>query len=178
AGFSGPVRLWDPATGKELRQLGESASGHGGHVAYSPDGTYLVRTAHGWLSILDPATGKRRHDASGPLWGFSPDGKRIATGGSGMTPKESVSISDSGTFKEVCKLEHGGTVLNAVFSADGKVVATGLRPWGGRAGDPHVFLWDAATGKRLHALKGSTLKGGGLCTLAFSPDGKVLAAAD
>jgi WD40 repeat protein len=52
------------------------------------------------------------------------------------------------------------------FAPDGKTVATG--------GFQEVKLWDAATGKERFTLR---LENEGAYTLAFSPDGKTLAAA-
>src|ERR1700720_3831713 len=52
------------------------------------------------------------------------------------------------------------------LSADGKLLA--------RAGINKVDLWDVASGKELHTLKGHTER---LFKLAFSPDGKTLASA-
>jgi WD40 repeat protein len=53
------------------------------------------------------------------------------------------------------------------LSADGKLLARG-------AIDGVVDVWDVATGKKLHKLKGHTAS---VCRVAFSPDGKTLASA-
>ena len=71
---------------------------------------------------------------------------------------------------------HTGYVRSVAFSPDGKVV-----PWdnperllGPATRDKTVRLWDAATGATLQKLKGHT---DGVLSVAFSPDGKVLASA-
>jgi WD40 repeat protein len=80
------VRLWDAATGKELRKF----EGHGGAInsaSFSPDGKLILTAANydDIVGIWDVTTGNIRHrlklsrrdndvDAS-----FSPDGKLIAT---------------------------------------------------------------------------------------------------
>jgi uncharacterized protein (TIGR03067 family) len=55
--------------------------------------------------------------------------------------------------------------LDVVLSADGKLLARG-------AADNIVDLWDVASDKKLHTLKGHTVP---LLKVAFSPDGKTVA---
>ena len=80
----GEVCLWDPATGRKLRELVT----HGGGctlVTFSPDGRLLASA--GWdgeVHLWDPATGKEvRQVPPAPLGitglSFSPDGKVLAT---------------------------------------------------------------------------------------------------
>src|SRR5437588_2311808 len=57
-----------------------------------------------------------------------------------------------------------GHTLHVALTANGKIVA--------RAGDHLVDLWDVASGKKLHTLKGYTAP---IWKVAFSPDGKTLA---
>jgi WD40 repeat protein len=67
------------------------------------------------------------------------------------------------------RLRHGDRVHAVAFSPDGKVIATG-----GTRGQ--LFLWDVASGKELHAIKGKPDKHFSL--VAFAADGKLLAFAD
>ncbi len=60
---------------------------------------------------------------------------------------------------------HTDVVWSAVFSLDGKRIATGSR-------DGTAKIWDAATGKEILTLQAST---GGVDSVAFSPNGKLLA---
>jgi WD40 repeat protein len=71
--------------------------------------------------------------------------------------------------RATCK-GHTFTVTQACVSPDGKVIASG----GGDSRGGELKLWDARTGKQLAALPGYT---NSLYALAFSPDGKRLAAA-
>ena len=64
---------------------------------------------------------------------------------------------------------HTDQVWNAVFSPDGKLIASGSE-------DGTAKIWDAATGKELLTLKASTNRG--VNGVDFSPDGKTLATAD
>jgi hypothetical protein len=88
---------------------------------------------------------------------FSPDGRRIATGG--LT----VRVWDAANGQPLFPLEgHRGAVSRLAFSRDGHWILTG-------GTDMTARLWDADTGKLLMTLRGHTQ---GLLGVAFSPDGR------
>lgn len=88
---------------------------------------------------------------------FSPDGSKVLTTAWDNTTR----IWDSKNGKELVRLV--GTI--ALFSPDGKKIATGLS-W-----DKQAHLWDAETGRELKKLPGDTAE---VSMLKFSPDGKSL----
>jgi hypothetical protein len=83
------LRLWDAATGKELRKfdLGLGPSGYSVYlVAFSPDGkTVAVSSEPGHLHLLEVATGQQRRllktERDLACLSFSPDSMALATGG-------------------------------------------------------------------------------------------------
>src|SRR5579883_2708056 len=102
---------------------------------------------------------------------FAPNGKLFATAGSDGTVK----LWDVATEKERATWKINQTTVSLAFSPDGKSLAAGY-------GSGNLNLWDVATGKERIALQGGWRNRGGggpgllAMSVAFSPDGKLLAA--
>jgi WD40 repeat protein len=163
----GRIVLWDLKSGNALRTL---EGGGAGGVAFSPNGKILVGTATGKpaaLKLWDTATGKTvRALAESGLDGiagvpvaFSPDGKTII----GAARDGKVRIWEASSGKILHTLDANSSPV--AFSKDGKRVVAGSM----------MFVWEAATGKKLLAIKEPHVKGN--VGVAFSPDGKRLISA-
>jgi WD40 repeat protein/tRNA A-37 threonylcarbamoyl transferase component Bud32 len=176
------VRIWDAATGEELRVL----KGHSSRVAsasFSADGRRIVtaswdKTARAW----DAATGRELAVLrAGPAvldgaW-FDGSGRRVVTVSSGL--RKSISYPDSAEWHTL----PAGALVDPPFRPGAKIdrvdpgegamgsgpVVTNMPPAKLRA----ARLWDTDTGKELAALGEAACAG-------LSPDGRrvVTAAAD
>src|SRR5262249_35065641 len=86
-----PVRLWDVATPKELKEF--APSGNVSDVAFSPDGTVLaVGDMTGSVQLWNPRTGKQVGHLGQPKEGvyalaFAPDGRTLAVGSLVSAPR-------------------------------------------------------------------------------------------
>jgi WD40 repeat protein len=174
AGWDETVRLWDAATGKELRTFGAPKQ-IAVSVAFAPDGAMLaIGCWCGPVTLWETATGKRLRELPGSPGGFSaiafaPDGKTLAVGGSCA---DLVRLWDLATGKEVRQFSTGQPPLastndsdtSVAFSPDGKVLAA--------AHGSAVRLWRVADGQLLHQLEGHRDR---VISLAFAPDGLLLA---
>ncbi|WP_157112857.1 WD40 repeat domain-containing protein [Nocardia speluncae] len=164
----GTVRLWDPATGK---QIGEPINSHTDPVyavAFSPDGRVLATgSSDGPLKLWDPVTRKQIGEPLQQPGGiasvaFSPDGRFLATGNGYGT----VSLWDPVTGKQIGEPfgDHNNVVFSVAFSPDSRTLAS-------VSGD--VVLWDPVTRRQI--VDTHTDYTSGFNSVAFSPDGRFLA---
>ncbi len=165
------VRLWDARTGAPLARLD-----HPGIVralGFGPDGTWLVSACDGEerLWVWDAATGRPLRRIDGPAEttcqvAVSPDGARVAA----ADMAGNVTIADAQTGRETVSRRHGrGAVKGPLaYSPDGGTLA--------EAGDDprDIDLWDTRTHRRTAHLTGH---GEDVFSVAFSPDGRLLASA-
>ncbi len=159
----------DPLPSGAVARLGTIRFRHPGEVqivVYSPDGKLLATAPHGLTVYLwDAATGKlvrRLETKEGSVRGltFSADGKTLAIVSCALF----IADVESGKVRRVTN-EAGPAVAMVACSSDGKTLAT-------RGNGAGIHLWDANTGKELRTLTDAKA----VRRLAFSPDGKTLAA--
>jgi WD40 repeat protein len=177
------VELWDARTGRLKSTIKMEYGRSLPYFAFSPDGKVLgvlyagdtdrdkTRDGlNGGVRLFDGVRGAairsvRGHDHLAISVTFSPDGKVLATGGS--QHDNDVRLWDIASGKELANLRTGANVPALTFSPDGRVLASGQ-------GDGRVALWDVKTGKEVHVLTGALTS---TTTVAFSPDGRLIAAA-
>ena len=162
------IKLWDTATGKEIRTL----AGHSEwlqSVCFSPDGKTL---ANGSGDKTDQAAGMlpRANEIRTLV------GTRVVSILSVSAPTERPGKREQGQDDQAlgCCHRQGDQdarrdmldgVYSVCFSPDGKTLASG-------SDDQTIKLWDIATGMEIRTL---AERFWGVSSVSFSPDGKILA---
>jgi RNA polymerase sigma factor (sigma-70 family) len=182
---SAVIRLWDVATGEE-RGPAAGNPWYVGTPRLSPDGHTLAYNADYAIRLWDLAAEREAGRLPGDHWSFAfaPDGKTIAGG----TDVNKVNLWDIAGRRLLRQLESDPNkdgfewvaYYHVAFSPDGKLLASAGRALlsSRRDTDEVVQFWDLATGRKLHRLTMKDDKNE-FCTVeavAFSPDGKTLAA--
>jgi WD40 repeat protein len=157
----GTTRLWDAATGKEVRAFRGSQPTR--VLAVTADGKWLVTRRENTVHLWDLAAGKPLRSFTAeqdwPSVSLSGDGKRLATlSEDGSTAQ----VRDAATGKPLCICK--GLTGFVALSGDGTRLVTG---------DGHRLAWirDAATGKGIREFEGHTDL---VTAAALSDDGKWL----
>jgi WD40 repeat protein len=164
----GPVVLWEVATGKKVRDC-EGSLFQVWDIAFSADGkTLAVGNMDSKVHLYDAATGKELPTVGGHrewlqfLAFIDRDRTIVSASSEGL-----VRQWDLATAKPVRDFQEKGTqAYCGDLSPDGRTLALG------DGEGAHLFDW--ATGKKLHHLKGNKLQ---LLAVAFSPKGDMLATA-
>jgi WD40 repeat protein len=159
------IFLWDVPTGKQLLRLKHENQTH--NLQLSPDGKTLANVV--WSSkevqLWNMQTGaKLRTLTSSEEYishmAFSSDSKTLVAGGSAQT----MQMWDVASGKSLATADGPGRSIEAVvFSPDGKSLACSSRN--------AVLVWDIGSSKLSHRLEDASQ----ICTLGYSPDGKLLA---
>jgi WD40 repeat protein len=171
------LRVWDVATGKQVRHFAEGVAEWPGLALTKEGKRVLCSSRDNMPRLWDVETGKELQRFTGhsdATWaaGLSPDGSQAVTGGFDRT----VRVWDVASGKELRRFV--GVVdypRCLAWSPGGEHVAIGhFTVQGPDPGPATVRLWEVATGKQVRAFEGHTAA---ITAVAFSPDGKRLASA-
>jgi WD40 repeat protein len=196
AGCGGIVHVWDVGTGQELHRFSSGAVGilwvqfcdRGRTLAAGVErgAIYLwdlatAKRLRKWRPWLGPSTKPARNGAPSRAYAsaLSSDGRMLAcvadadhrpegAGQPALARRSVLLLRDAATGREVRRIALDGDSSHVLaWSANNRLLA---------CGEHEVEVWEAAAGKRLHLLRQAVRAT--IVALAFSPDGRWLAAAD
>lgn len=167
------IRIWDTATGKEQGGLADPTQYP--RLFFINDGANLVCVSQiGFVRIWNVATGMETRQFATKINGcaaVSANGRLLAAGGGQFVQNVSeprVVLWDLATGKSQLRLAVSKHVESMTFSLDDTLLAAATV-------DGWVSVWEVASGKKLRDFKNAGFR---TAHLAFSPDGKTLAAGD
>ncbi len=198
-GADNTIRRWNATSGQEVGQFSEPKGTN--HAAFSPDAKIAaLSNTDGTIRLFDIAQGKEVHSLRGHQNGavalaFAPNSKVLASRGSVDNVIRLYDVEKGADLRQITIVDGNvagpaGGFMRAgaggqglAFSADGQTVAAyvGGQPVMVRGvGQPpaavnnSLRLWDVATAKELRQFNVPPERS--VVNIAFSPDGRVLAA--
>jgi eukaryotic-like serine/threonine-protein kinase len=166
------VNIYDIGT-RKLMEICRGAHYALSEVAFSPDGATLASTGPGPAKLWDVATGRlllSLSNSDSSSIAFSPDGKRLAIGdsrGDGQPYPVTIWQLENGRgIKTLRGLT--SSVERIVFSPDGRLAAATTQAW-------QVAVWDLKSDNLLHVFNAPAGLFIDSASLAFSPDGRLIA---
>ena len=172
-GFRG-LHLWDLSTGTIITEFSGHAMGISS-IAFSPDGKTLATGGYGELNLWDVESGARRlaiadHSMSVHDISFSPDNTTLAIGHWYKIDLRDVVSGQQKTSFYGSRFSYN---FYLDYSPDGTILASSLYDG--------ISLWDVKVGVPITVVRGYGygIRGerSGYSSVAFSPDGQLLAAA-
>ncbi|MBW4498029.1 MAG: protein kinase [Scytonema hyalinum WJT4-NPBG1] len=171
-GSDGTIKLWEVATGKEIRTFSDDPdrvhSIYSVGFGFSYNGQVVASGSYGTLKIRQVETGREIITLAGNnSWGkhidpiaLSPDGLILASGSFRW-----IQLWNVRTGRAIRTLyEHDYAVQSMAFSPDGLFLASG-------SVDNTIKVWHLATGKEIRTFYGHSHT---VYSVAFSPDGQLL----
>jgi WD40 repeat protein len=164
------VTLWDPATGRPIRQL--HGIGVVRRLAYSADGRSLAASESDRGVVWDVATGRQLWTFRGCWGSFSGDGQLLVSAEWFGTR---VYFHDAKTGRVLRHWDVEKGVANLVLAPNGRSLALVDHAFMDHANPKKVQVRDVASGRVLCTVR---LEGRATERLALSPDGSLLASAE
>jgi WD40 repeat protein/beta-lactamase regulating signal transducer with metallopeptidase domain len=171
AGRDSTIRLWDLKTGKEVRRFARP-------MPAKPKPTAEGEKVKAQATVVMRVMGGAGNEAGNPRVALSPDGKILAVGGGNV-----IQLYDVETGAELRQIEGPAQgAASLLFAPDGRTLAA-------RTTNGTLLFWETDTGKEIRQIKPAprpkqeafvVVLGGGVSDppgMAFTPDGKVVAAA-
>jgi WD40 repeat protein len=165
------ARLWDVATGRQLRAFRARDKGYsveGGEndilsVAISPDGRHALTGGSFESQLWDMTTGEQLRVLKGTASSvvFSPNGRYVLTG-SGANTARLWDVVTGKLLRSFGRPTAG--VYSVAFSMDGRRILTGST-------DKIARLWSATSGQLIRSFKGHA---DAVVSVAFSNDGRYI----